>query len=450
MILPLISRIVSRARHSEGRTRRAALGAATGIVGRLSATVIGLATTPIIVKGLGNEGFGLAIAIGGVIQWLSLANFGLAQGLQNSLIAAAAQDDKPRQHQLISTTLALLVTFMSVLLAAWVVAGFYVPWSRVFPTANPRFQADVVPALNVAFVGFNYQLLLGAILSILAARQDVHYGVILTSLASTAGSIGGAVAVFRGGGLFAYTLSNVACMLAVSFVMVTWYFLRPSNRFLIPSLSGFRAGFVKRLAASSSWFFVIQICWLALFQVDAFVIMHCARTEDITPYNIAMRIFGLVSVLYSFLAQPLWAAYGNAASSGELPWVRRTHNKIRLYFLATYSVVLVAIVSLGPWLIPYWVGKAATPSLALLVAAGLYVGLKNWAEIHAVVTNAMDRIRSQAISAVAQCAVYIPLVILMTTQFSAVGTAAAGAISFALVSAWALPLIVRRSLAESA
>ena len=49
------------------------------------------------------EGYGLSVGITSTLVMLTIANFGLASGLQNALLAAAGVGDRARQRELFST-----------------------------------------------------------------------------------------------------------------------------------------------------------------------------------------------------------------------------------------------------------------------------------------------------------------------------------------------------------
>src|SRR5438045_1951724 len=78
---------------SSERYRRAALTTVTSMAARGIGIFTGLAWVRLSLSYLGEERYGLWMAIGSLLAWANLADLGLARGMQNHLSQANGQDD---------------------------------------------------------------------------------------------------------------------------------------------------------------------------------------------------------------------------------------------------------------------------------------------------------------------------------------------------------------------
>src|ERR1041385_8128703 len=78
---------------SKERYRRAALTTISSMIARGLGIFTGLAWIRLSLSYLGNERYGLWVAVSSIVGWANLADLGLARGIQNHLSEANGQDD---------------------------------------------------------------------------------------------------------------------------------------------------------------------------------------------------------------------------------------------------------------------------------------------------------------------------------------------------------------------
>lgn len=429
------------------RGSRVRLSVATGLVAKGAQLLSAVLVTPLVVRYLGNEGYGLFVTITAVVTWLQISNFGIGAGLQNALTEAVAAADVPRQRALVSTAFFFLLGITILLICGTAASFFALPWTSIFPSDSPALASEVPTAVAIVLTGFVSTFALSFVHSIYAARQQLHipnYAALATAALILCGTF---AAVHFDSGLVGVTAATVGAAAAVNWVFAFGYLMVRANRDLRPTLAAMSRAAGARIFRSSLAFFVIQICSVALFQTDFFIIAQFASVQEVTPYSVATKPFNILSVLLlSAVIHPLWAAYGNAMACRDIEWIKRSHKRAVIAFMALYSAAFVVMIAVGKPLLAWWVGPAAAPTTALIAATGAYYLIRQWADLHASLVNGLDMMMPQAFSAVVHVFVTITLEIVLIRTIGVIGVPIACFLGYALVSAWYLPLLASRSL----
>ena len=146
-------------------------------------------------------------------------------------------------------------------------------------------------------------------------------------------------------------------------------------------------GLFGRTAATNVYstganFLILQLCNIAFFQVDAFLIARFLTVDQVTPYSVAQKIFIQTSGLFGIVAGSLWPAYGNAIAQGDKPWIRRVHRKLVGTFLAVYIVLGLGMTLFGHRIFVLWVGQTCRSATTLIAAVALCFLVRDWTGIH--------------------------------------------------------------------
>jgi len=170
---------------------------------------------------------------------------------------------------------------------------------------------------------------------------------------------------------------------------------------LRPKWKDFRWHLLKQLLAVGSGFLILQSALAMAVGSDNFVIAHLFGPDSVAEYSVAMRIFTVVPVLLSMLIIPLWPAYGESVARGDISWAIRAFKRA---MVVTTGVTLVAAIFLtlsARWIIALWVGDRFHQSPWLLSGMGLWMVVNALAIVVSVFLNGINRIRVQAVSAIA-------------------------------------------------
>ena len=429
-----------------GRGGRAKLAISTSLLTRIVGACVSLINVPVAVRYLGNEGYGLLIVVVSVVGWIQLSNMGLGLGLQNALTEQVALGNKKVQQELISTTFFALLGVAVLLAVAAFVAFPLINWARIFPLPTDRFAAALPKVVALTIGCFISTTLWGFIQPIYAARQELHIYNLQGVVASVAGLVGLLVVVYLKGGLLGVAISNIGITAAFTAGFGLWTILGRGLKELRPRWSDIRANAWHNVYRTGLGFFLLQICAVAAFQSDAFIISRFLPIEFVTPYSVGQRAFSQLIGVLVLVTASLWPAFGNAKALGDVAWMERIYRKVILYSLLIYGAVFILLAIFGRTLFVLWVGERSAPSTLLICAIGFNYLLILWTNNHAVLLNALGVIKKQVFVMSLHAVAVVGLNIYLVQKLGTIGMAIGGSLAYLSISAWYLPRLFYKSL----
>ena len=440
-----LAQLARRQFHS-GRGGRAKLAISTSFASRVVTAGVSFVVLPIIVRYLGNEGYGLMAAITSVVGWLQFTNLGIGLGLQNALTDETAKGNREGQQELVSTAFFSLLGIGMILLVAGLVIFPHVPWTRVFPPTTERFTNEISWTVLTVFFGFVSTVVLSFVNPIYAARQELHIGSIQAMVTSVLTLIGTFVAVHNRWGLLGLTICTIGVTAVMQWSFALWLLYVRGIEELRPTFRAITRSGAHRIYRTGISFLLLQLCNIAFFQIDAFLIVRFLTVDQVTPYSIAQKAFLQTAGLFAIFTGSLWAAYGNAKAQGDVAWIRRTHGKMVRVFLLFFGGLSIFMILFGHTLLGMWVGKTAAPSTLLIAGVALYFCAREWTALHAMLLNGLNVIRPQVGNLVITALLTIALDIVLVQRFGPLGLALGGSIAFLVSGAWYLPRLTNRVL----
>jgi O-antigen/teichoic acid export membrane protein len=147
-------------------------------------------------------------------------------------------------------------------------------------------------------------------------------------------------------------------------------FVRPD---LLPRRKYVSRDVIRQIFHLGSMFFVMNVVVTISFSADNFIIARTLGALAVAQFAIPQRMFSIIGVMIGILVTPLWPAYGEAVSRGDMTWVRRTLFRTLLGVFALTSVVSAALTLFSKPILRLWVGPSIHPPYVLLI------GLAAWA-----------------------------------------------------------------------
>jgi O-antigen/teichoic acid export membrane protein len=445
--LDIIARFLRRQFH-QGRGGRAKLAISTSVVARLANTAIGLITLPIIVRYLGNEGYGLMVTITSVVAWLQFSNMGLGIGLQNALTEETGKGDQNAQAQLVSTAVVALATVGIVLLAVGALVFPLVDWLKVFPPTSNRFVTEIPWTLMIVFFGFVSTVVLGFVGPIYAARQELHVASLPSVVSGVIGLLGIILVTRHRLGLVGIVTVTIGATAAVQWCFALWTLYGRRLPELRPSMSRVSKTAWWRICHTGFQFFLLQVCAIVFSQLDAILITQFLSADQVTPYALAQRIFLYLGGLFAIVTGSLWSAYGHAKAQGDATWIRSTHHKITRLFALFFGALAIIMIVGGKQFLGWWIGTAAAPTVSLIAAVAFYFSVREWISLNAMLLNGLNVIREQILPMLVAAAVSLGLELYFIRRYGTIGLALGGGAGLLLGGGWYLFYLTRHALAQ--
>ncbi len=424
--------------HAGNPTERRHVGIARGALTALGARGIGmvvsLLTVPVTVGYLGGERYGALMAIFSMLAWVTIADLGLGNELNNLLAEAVGRDDQQGVRRAIASAFWLLLAVTAIVLVAGALTWRLVDWPAVFNVRSPEAVAEVGPAMGLAFALFCLAFPLSVVDRVLVSLQR---GATANAWA-IAGNVTTLVAVLLAartrGGLVALVAAMAGTPLVVKGVTASWLFLahRPVLR---PGWSAVSRRTATLLLRRGGTFFLVQVAALVLYSTDNIIIARVLGAEQVTPYSVTWSLLGLTQVLTTAAFPYLWAAYGEALARGDVGWMARMLRRSLLVGTAVTALLLLPLTLFGEPIIRAWAGPEAVPTRALLWWMAAWYFMLTPAQAVAAFLNANGKTGVQAYTGIVTALANIGLSVFLARRYGTSGVIAATVLTYAAFAA---------------
>jgi O-antigen/teichoic acid export membrane protein len=414
----------------------------TGSVATLARVVqmgTALITVPLTLKYLGNERFGLWMAISSVLAMAAFADFGVGNGVLNTVAKAFGKDDIEGIRRAISSGFAVLNSIAILLLLSFFAVFRFVNWADFFRVVSPLAKIEAGPALAVFAVCFALNISMDVVQRVqLGLQQGYRYN-LWQLCGSTIGLIGVLVGIW-----LRVSLPVLVVALAGAPVFSTalnaihfFGFLRPDLR---PSIHLVSRDTISQIARLGGLFFVLNLVVGVSFSADNFIVARILGAVNVPEYSIPQRMFSLITIVSGMLVVPLWPAYGEAISRGHMVWVRHTLRKSLMLVFGATAAASCALLFLSHRLIHWWVGSRIHPPFLLLLGLAIWTVIGCCGDTLAMFMNGAEIIRFQVIVASIFGFGCVLTKVLFIHHFGIIGVPWATIVTFLILNA--LPCVI--------
>lgn len=411
------------------RHRRIVLSALASALAKIISVATMLISVPLTLNYLGPERYGMWMTISSLAAILAFADLGIGNGMLNAIAAAHGRDDRSAILGYVSSGFFALSLVSACLLCLFAAAYRFMPWATVFNVQNDIARQEVGPAVAVFFVCFAIAIPLAIVQRVQMAMQRSFLSSLWQCLASTLGLICVLIAIRQEAGLPWLVLAFVGAPLVVYALNSAIFFGRMQPE-IAPARTAITRLATTQLMRTGGLFVVLQLVSAVAYASDSLVIAQLLGASAVANYSVPERMFGLIPMVLAMVLAPLWPAYGEAISRGDVAWVRHTLRRSVAIAVTASSVFSFTLVLLGPWLLEWWVGKAVVTSMSLLIGLAVWKTIEAGASSLAVFLNGANIIRTQLIISLITMTVAISLKLLLVPIFGVSGAVWATIIAF--------------------
>lgn len=380
---------------------------------------ISLLLVPLTINYVDQTGYGIWLVLSSIVGWFSFFDIGFGHGLRNKLAECLAKGEYHLAKGYVSTTYAILSLIVGVILLLFFASNPFLKWSTILNTPE-EMESELSILAMIVFTFFCLQFVLKLISTILTANQEPAKA----SFFSFIGSLFSLIVIFI---LTKTTEGNLVYLgTALSFTPVLvlicsslWFYSNEYKRFA-PSFRLVDFSLAKDLLNLGLKFFIIQIGALVLFSTNNIIITQLFGPAEVTPFNIAYKLFNVVTMGFSIIVTPLWSAFTDAYVRGEYDWIKNTLKKMRRIWLLA-SLATVGLLFASPVLYKFWVGDAVEVPFHLSIAMATFVIASIWQTMHVFFLNGVGKIKLQLYLVTGTALINIPLAIFLGKIFGLVG-----------------------------
>jgi len=433
--------------HARGaeRNRRAVITGSATTLARAVQVGTSLITVPLTLKYLGNERFGLWMTISSVLAMATFADFGVGNGVLNAVAKAFGKDDLEGIRKAVSSGFALLSSIAALLLLSFFAIYRFINWADFFRVVSPQARSEAGPALAVFAVCFALNISMDVVQRVqLGLQQGYRYG-LWQLCGSAAGFIGVLGGIYLHVGLPVLVVAIAGAPIFAT-ALNTLHFFGFVRSDLRPNLTFVARDATSQIAKLGGLFFVLQVVVAVSFSADNFIVARTLGAVNVPEYAIPQRLFALITMMSGMLVTPLWPAYGEAISRGDLVWVRRTLRRSLLLVLGASCAASSLLLLLAPTVIHWWIGSRIHPPFFLLLGLAIWSVIECCGTALAMFLNGSAAVRFQIYISITFGIVCIALKVFLVKHLGLIGVPWATIASYLLIEALPWMFFVPRAL----
>ena len=265
--------------------------------------IINLALIPVTIDYLSPTKYGVWLTISSMLGWINFFDIGLGHGLRNKLAEAIAKDEMQKAKAYVSTAYFSISLLCAVVFVLFLIINYYLDWNKLL-NIPLEIDENLKTIALILFSMFSIQFVLQLINSIFLSSQKSAR----VSLNNMISNLFVLIGIFL---LTKYTqesLFHIAFLFStipvIVLIIVNIYYFKTNFKAFSPSIKSFDFFALKDVLNLGLKFFIIQISVMIFFETSNLLISRFFGPALVTPYNIAFRYFGIVTMIFSILISP--------------------------------------------------------------------------------------------------------------------------------------------------
>jgi O-antigen/teichoic acid export membrane protein len=396
---------------------------------RFGSTIISFASVPLILELIKASEYGILLTILSILGWLNLFDFGIGHSLKSILTRKISSKNEEEARSLISTTYFVLfiisIIFNLLFLSKIVDKLFFLFFNK----------GNSISILRFSFLLISIQFFLQPINTILFSTHKSYISGYINLISSFV--ILGSYLVL---GYLKYnctwhTILYINLIIPiVSLIISSLYLYGTKYQNLIPKISKIDLKKIKQIYSTGFAFILIQLGVLILFQTDNILILKIIGTEAVSEFNIAYKLFSILTLLFTIIITPFWTGFAEADSKNDLNWIKKKLNRLFLITLFFVFILTPVIYLTSGIIIEMWIGEKVIIHKSTLIAMSIYVASYIYLGYVCYFLNGVNKIKLQAILYVIIAILNIPLCYYFGSKFGLIGIILSNAILMFLMA----------------
>lgn len=366
---------------------------------------------PLTIDYLDTENYGIWLTLSSFISWFSFFDIGLGNGLRNKFAEAKAKGDMAAARGYVSSAYFTIGAVSLGLILIFFGLNFFIDWTKVF-NASPSLQKDLSLLMPIVFGFFCLQLVVKLITTIYTADQ--HH------------SMQGKINFYTQAGslllIWIMTKTSESSLLifgtifsALPVFLLLWFNLFAFNKRYFdfkPSFKLWKKEYLKEIFGLGVSFFIVQMSWIIITSTDNFIISQLFSPKEVVPYNLALKLFTLSTMLFTIIVTPYWSSFTEAYAKGDFTWIKISMKKLEKFVLI-FSAFCLLLLCFSNDLYPIWVGEEITVPFSLSAFICSYTILILLLSPYNYFINGTGKIRIQLYQSALMAIINIPLGVIL-------------------------------------
>lgn len=367
---------------------------------------ISLLLVPITINYVNPTQYGVWLTLTSMVAWVALFDVGLTQGLRNKFAEARAMKDNNLGRIYVSTTFFYVALIFAILGIVMIGASYLVDW-RALINAPLGSENELKYLVIIVISYFCLQFIFQIIKVVITSDQK-------PALASFIELFGQALVLlivwllthFTQGSLIYLGLA-IGLTPVIILIIAHFYFFQNKYYDFRPSISFVKKEYASELMTMGGKFFVLQLAAMIQYSTTLFLIAHYFEPDSVTAYNIALKYFLSLQIIFMIFLTPLWSSTTDAYFMNDYDWIIRVVGK---YMLLLIPFVIAAILMLyfANDVYRLWLGDAFFEiDNKITILCCVYVVVSMFSSVFVNVVNGMGTLKIQFASSIVTSVFFI-------------------------------------------
>lgn len=380
--------------------------------------LLSLLIVPLTVSYLSVVEYGVWITVFTVMNWVNLLDVGIGLGMRNKLAEAVSLNDSELIKKYISTGFISMCIIGLFLFLLFMTSIQFINFQDIFNT-NSIVETVLFQAVMYTGIFVIISFVLSIINNIFYAYQKASYTGLIQIIHNGLMLIIIWYLTQRGIRDFIFFIFAYGIALLTSRIVMIVYFLF-KHRDCYPRTEYFDYTALKDITKMGVDFFIIQIACIVVFSSSSILITQYLGIDYVREYDIAFKVFSIVTMLHTLISTPLWNGYTDAYIRGDLTWIRNMIKKMILLMIpVTLFVGLIYI--FFDWIVFVWIRQDIKIDSLISLGMACFAIISCWNNIFAMFVNGIGKTKVQMYSSVLSILVLIPLAIIFMQKFGSAG-----------------------------
>jgi O-antigen/teichoic acid export membrane protein len=353
---------------------------------------------PMLIDVLQKEKYGIWIIFFSLLQWVSLIDFGVGNGLRNLIPKLVSQNKHHEINKYLFSGFVILLVVSIFGIAIFTLFSSYIFNPSYFGlNYNPDwFQSAILTFIFVFFIYLTlsvikplaYVINKPYLVSLLAFIPNMF--LLIYIIYADWSNQPGLISIERL--LLAYLFGMCS-----SFCFVFIYIVKKNKKVFSGSFY-FCPEAAKKVLKSSADLFLLQVAAVLIYTMDNFIVANFFGTEAVTDFSVIVKLFSIYPLAIGILIGPLWNRITCFANDGDVVSATKlVHHYYVMFFLSL--IFLTGLFFIAPYIFEVWLGEVNI-SYYMLLPFFLFNLTLGWGMIQSQVLNALNVVRIQWVLAI--------------------------------------------------
>lgn len=369
--------------------------------------IIQFILVPLLLTYLTPVKYGVWLTIVSIINWLNIFDIGIGNGLRLKLAEFSARNEGLPAKLYISTAYAILSLISFCLYLLLLILVKVLDWQTIL-NAPEELQPEINRALVVVFSFFFINMVMRLIVSLLYAYHKSSVADLLNALSNLLSLLCVFILMHTKEGSLVWVSFCIGFSTLLPLAIANYLVFKRYYPSIHPSINAIDLKVYKNLISLGFRYFLLQLSSVIVLSTDNILISQLFGPSQVPLYEIALKYFSIINIIFVMLLNPLWSAYTDAYTKGELLWIKNKITNLIYIWIAMISAIFVMVL-LSEKIIEWWIGSQIKIPIRLVVYMAIYTIISTWNNIYAFFLNGIGKIQLSIYQGIAIALLNIPL-----------------------------------------